>query len=61
MDADEAETLHMLAQIIRNWSYELLDHPYGAVRVGGTLRERMIDMADELERHIEVQTNAGHA
>tara|TARA_R100001163_G_C5040770_1_gene178974 strand:- start:877 stop:1062 length:186 start_codon:yes stop_codon:yes gene_type:complete len=61
MDAHEAETLHILAQIIRGWSYELIDQPYGDTRVGGTLRERMIDMADDLEREIEVQYDARNA
>jgi hypothetical protein len=60
MEAQQAEMLHIIAQIVREWSYELLDNPYGAVKVGGTLRDRMIDMADSIEREIEVQYDARH-
>tara|TARA_Y100000401_G_C8221201_1_gene173408 strand:- start:359 stop:532 length:174 start_codon:yes stop_codon:yes gene_type:complete len=52
MQADEAEFLHIIAQIIREWSYELIDNPYGDVTVGGTLRERMNNMSDSIERVI---------
>ena len=61
MEAEQAEILHIIAQIVREWSYELIDNPYGDVRAGGTLRERMISMADSIERQIEVQYDARHA
>ena len=63
MEADQAEMLHIIAQIVREWSYELIDDPdlFGDVKAGGTLRERMISMADSIERQIEVQYDARHA